>query len=148
LKYGNQSGKQRWCKYLERQKKKNSLQGYIEKHGEEKGREIWFNKNLKNSKSSRCIPISQLKYYVIYCIIVDRFTSVNKHNVTGIENRSRKMHLDHKISKMFGFLNNIPPYIIGSHHNLEMLTSSKNSAKSYRNSMTLEELFEKFWLTS
>ena len=65
-------------------------------------------------------------------------------NPDGIK-RSVDAPLDHKVSKRYGFENNIPPYIIGSAVNLYMgLSKSENSQKHVSNSITPEELHEAY----
>jgi hypothetical protein len=53
-------------------------------------------------------------------------------------------HLDHKFSIINGFKNNIDPKIIGSYINLELIESKLNLIKSTNNSITKEELLEKY----
>jgi hypothetical protein len=53
--------------------------------------------------------------------------------------------VDHKFSVVQGFLNNIPPYIIGHISNLEMLPSRLNNSKGSSCSITEEALFEGFF---
>lgn len=51
-------------------------------------------------------------------------------------------HVDHRISIHFGFVNTIPPYLIGSIHNLEMLPWRDNIYKSMNCSISLADLCE------
>jgi hypothetical protein len=60
--------------------------------------------------------------------------------------RSRYYHLDHKYSITEGFRNCIPPYIIGSYCNLEIIPSRLNEQKGANCSITKEDLFNG-WLT-
>lgn len=144
-KYGEELGRQKWAILLNNRKKQNTLEGYITKFGPEVGRKKWFHKNLKNSQTSRHVPLESLDDYKLYCYWVDRYTTINKSKVHNIDLRSRHMHLDHKISKTYGFINNIPPYIIGHYHNLEIVTQKVNLSKNYRCSITFEELCAKIW---
>lgn len=52
-------------------------------------------------------------------------------------------HLDHIFSRIEGFIQEIPPEIIGHWKNLQMLPEVKNKEKSRRCDHTLEELLEK-----
>jgi hypothetical protein len=56
--------------------------------------------------------------------------------------RGNDFHLDHKVSRWQGYLNNILPNIIGHLHNLEMLPASENLKKSYRSSLNMYELYK------
>ena len=58
--------------------------------------------------------------------------------------RGKTHHLDHKVSKFYGWHNRIPPAIIGDVSNLEIVGSSSNMSKSHRNSQTITELYEKY----
>lgn len=53
--------------------------------------------------------------------------------------------IDHKYSKIRGFLENIPPYIIGHISNLEMLPSRTNNSKGSNCSISQDELFSNFF---
>ena len=80
------------------------------------------------------------KYYKL----VDFWTSHNVEYVEGVENRSREYHIDHKYSKVAGWMNNVDPMIIGSHVNLEILSRSENCSKRGKCSITLDELYEAY----
>lgn len=79
----------------------------------------------------------------LYKRVVLRYTEKNLHLVKDIEKRSYDFHLDHKFSISKGFKENIPPYIIGSHHNLEIISRIDNIRKNFHCSVSSEELFEK-----
>lgn len=60
--------------------------------------------------------------------------------------RGQKMgdyQIDHIFSVLTGYLQDVDPKIIGSHHNLRMLTVFENSSKSSRCDILLEDLLEK-----
>jgi hypothetical protein len=52
-------------------------------------------------------------------------------------------HLDHKFSISEGYKFNIPPHIIASKENLEIITEKENCSKQHRCSISYEELIEK-----
>lgn len=52
--------------------------------------------------------------------------------------------LDHRFSIIDGFIENIPPYIIGHIVNLQMLPARENSSKGSRSSISKEELIDAF----
>lgn len=54
-------------------------------------------------------------------------------------------HLDHMYSKLKGFKNNIPPYIIGSNYNLQMLYYTDNIIKGSKCSITKDKLLEAYF---
>lgn len=143
-KYGIKEGKIRHKEWLEKNRKTNSLKHYIDKHGNKKGREVWFKKNSGISASNSSVPKENWSAYQKYCALVDKHTrlSLQLNSLEKLELRGKEHHLDHKISKCYGFNNGIPAHIIGSIHNLEMLTASKNSIKRKQCSMTLEELMQ------
>lgn len=87
---------------------------------------------------------------------VNKFT--NSQQLSLLENynsrgaygkRENPYQLDHKFSIVQGFLNNIPPYIIGHISNLEMLPARANNSKGSSCSISLDELFKQFdsWQT-
>lgn len=57
---------------------------------------------------------------------------------------SRDLHVDHMYSVIEGFRNMIPPFIIGSICNLQLLSATENSSKKSNCSMTVGELYEKY----
>ena len=65
---------------------------------------------------------------------------INPHDLPRWEN-----HLDHKYSVLEGFRNNIPPYIICSKDNLEIIPRNENLNKQYGCSITKEELMNSFF---
>ena len=140
--FGESEGNKKWEELLAKRKKEYCLEGYIEKYGEIQGTAKWRNKNLKNSQSS--ISVENSEDFITYCRAVKRFTNLSLSKVPNINQRNRQNHLDHKISKAVGFINNIPPYIIGSRYNLEVLTAKDNCSKQTKCSISIEELFEKY----
>jgi len=58
--------------------------------------------------------------------------------------QKRLVHLDHRFSKLNGYLNNVPPEIIGYWYNLEYLLASDNMSKNSDNSITLENLVDEY----
>ena len=72
------------------------------------------------------------------------FYTMRKFYIEGIEKRGKEYHLDHKFSIVEGFRNNIPPYILGSKCNLEVIPREENSRKGENCSITKEELLENY----
>jgi hypothetical protein len=101
--------------------------------------------NVSNAKTS--IPTDQKSNWIIYEGIVDRITreswvyhndKINPDNLP----RGREYELDHKYSKHQGFLNNIPPDVIGHYSNLQMIPRYKNRKKYNKCSITIDQLYE------
>jgi hypothetical protein len=84
----------------------------------------------------------QRKLFIRYVKKVNFFTKKQPlHLLLNIEKRGKgQYHLDHKFSKLQGFLNNIDPVIIGNIINLEMITEVENSSKQDKCSITKENL--------
>jgi hypothetical protein len=55
--------------------------------------------------------------------------------------RGQEYELDHKFSKTMGFLNKIPPEIIGHYANLELIPKKENRIKRTKCSITIMELY-------
>jgi hypothetical protein len=95
------------------------------------------------------IPKDQKSDFQIYKEVVNKITqSQNIEELDNFDKRGRldldqnAFHLDHKISKQFGFLNNIPTYIIGNIHNLEFIEARLNCSKQDDCSITLDTLIK------
>ena len=65
----------------------------------------------------------------------------NKINPTNLP-RGTDYELDHKFSKTAGFINNVPPEVIGHYANLELIPKNENRSKRTKCSITLGELYE------
>jgi hypothetical protein len=57
--------------------------------------------------------------------------------------RGKQYELDHKFSKYEGFINKVPPEIIGHYANLEVVPKQLNRSKSSNSSISLTELYER-----
>lgn len=103
----------------------------------------------KEIESGRWLADEQKSDYERYSESVWRFT--NRQDLETLENYDKRgrldedenaFHLDHKFSIKKGFEENIPPEIIGSLKNLEMIPGRKNCAKNSKCSITKEELLD------
>lgn len=115
-----------------------------ELHTNEEWRRIKGN-NVSNAKTT--IPAEKKSEWIIYEGMVDRITReswVYHSNKINPENlpRGREYELDHKYSKHQGFLNNIPPEIIGHYSNLQMIPRYSNRKKYNKCSITIDQLYE------
>jgi hypothetical protein len=86
----------------------------------------------------------------IYYEVVGKYTRKNNHNLPNQDRRGRAgtdgaYHLDHRYSIMQGFLDNVPPFIIGSQQNLEYIPWEENQKKNKNCSIELEELCNLFY---
>jgi hypothetical protein len=82
------------------------------------------------------------RYYKQVWLITERNYQEYKDEIDPQNLRSPKYHLDHKFSVIRGYYEQVPPEIIGSKHNLEILPSSENSRKSGKCSINIEQLTE------
>ena len=57
------------------------------------------------------------------------YTEKEAHKVDNINLRSINYHLDHIIPIQYGFVNYIPPKIIGIYKNLNIITAKENFTK-------------------
>lgn len=112
-----------------------------------------FSEGFKNGKHK---PLSQRnidrkansekeKYYAEVWIHTNRnwyehFNSINPENLQ----RNDNLHLDHIYSCQQGFLNKVPPEIIGHWTNLRLLDGKKNKSKNNKCDKTIIELYEDF----
>ena len=62
------------------------------------------------------------------------------YKIENAKKRSRDFHLDHKVSIMYGYMNDIPEVIISHYKNLEILPHSINESKGQKNSLLFEDL--------
>lgn len=126
----------------------------IDKYGVEyplQNEDIKQKKRHYMEKQGKWIPLELLSDAELYYKLVWKYTrkqpidqllNFQKRGLAGIEGA---YHLDHKISIKYGFENNIPPYIVGSIHNLEMLPWKDNVYKSSKCSIAPVLLFELYF---
>ncbi len=66
-------------------------------------------------------------------------------NPNNYKKGNNEYHIDHLYSVYKGFKNNIPPYIIGSYHNIRLVTREENLSKGCKCSITKEELHNRYF---
>jgi len=98
------------------------------------------------SKSKSIIPEENLSLWKLYENKVDRITRdswIYFHSIINPNNlqRGKEYELDHKFSKQAGFINNIPPEIIGHYSNLELVPRYQNRKKHNKCSITIDMLY-------
>ena len=87
-------------------------------------------------------PFQKYKTKVLYFTEQQYFEHKNTIDPKNI--RGRKYNLDHIYSIQQGFLDNIPPEIIGHWTNLQILYHKENSSKNIKCWKTKEQLFEDY----
>jgi len=82
------------------------------------------------------------KYYSKVWEFTNKAYRDNYYELTMNETiiRGKEYHLDHIYSIHYGFINSIPPYIIGHKNNLRLLEASENSRKNKRCDITIDEI--------
>lgn len=60
------------------------------------------------------------------------------------KNRNRSIHLDHIVSITDGWINKVPPKIIGSRVNLRLIDGTTNRKKSNKSDMSIEMLYNSY----
>jgi len=94
-----------------------------------------------------CTPKELKTEWELYIEQVTNFTTRNWKKYQSIINpnnlpRGQLYELDHKFSKTEGFINEVPPEVIGHYANLELIPKNKNRSKRTKCSITLAELYE------
>ena len=82
--------------------------------------------------------------YELYRRAVWRFSNRTYKEKMSEQVRDRHNHLDHIVSIVEGFQNKVEPKILGSIHNLRIISSQANRHKSYRSDITIDELLERY----
>ena len=82
--------------------------------------------------------------YELYRKAVWRFSNRSYKIYLFEQKRNRHNHLDHVLSIVDGFNNNVPPEIMGSIHNLRIISGQANRNKSYRSEITVEQLLKDY----
>lgn len=83
-------------------------------------------------------------YYAAVYSHTEKSYATHKHLIDPNSLRSAEYHLDHKYSIFHGFREGIDPEIIGSYHNLELLSGTANMSKGSACSITVEQLMEEY----
>lgn len=142
IKYGQEEGNRRFEEFKHKRKVKNLLSTYINKHGYEMGLEKWLDKNNKISISNSKIEIEDRDNFKYYISEVNKYTrvSLEMNNLDKLELRGKEngYDLDHIVSKVNGFKNKIPAYIIGHISNLRIIESSYNRKKQHKSELPIE----------
>ena len=118
----------------------------IKNKSKEEKLEIYNKHKLTAINNGTWKDTQQKKEIEIYYYFVNYFTNKSYYkyykeiNPNNLKRGKFTYHLDHKFSILEGFRNNIPPYIIGSRYNLELLPFKENLSKKTKCSITLDDL--------
>lgn len=130
-------------------KDSSSLKFCIKKYGEDLGKRIFDTRRKLRSSCFREYGkmAEELRIgYDAYCVAVSRYTRLAMKNMPccpGIRGKKRGMYqVDHKFSRMQGFIDDIPPEIIGAVQNLEWIPVEENCSKRKNCSTTLKHLMK------
>ncbi len=89
-----------------------------------------------NEKNGKWVPLDQISNFEKYKRKVESKTRKNYnkyfYKIKNAKKRSREWHLDHIVSKYYGFKNNIAPEIIGHYKNLRIVHHSINESKGFK----------------
>jgi transposase len=96
----------------------------------------FLKKNKKNRNHSP-VPPERIDEFMDYTKVVRKLTWFNiLYQKLG---KKEGYHWHHKFSVLDGFRNNVPPDLIASRNNLELITASENTSIGWRSKITLEE---------
>jgi hypothetical protein len=145
-KYPREEAEERYKKWKEKHKIKNTISYYIKLYGEDEGTTRWFNRNNNISIANSKIEDVDRKDFNKYITNVEKFTriSLNLYDITNSHLRGLEYgyDLDHIVSKIDGFRNNIEPEIIAHISNLRIIESSINRQKQQRSDKDINEIID------
>lgn len=98
---------------------------------------------IKRKEWLKNLPDRELYYETVIAITNKQLYhfGVKKFGNLWWERRGRTdHHIDHMYSIKKGFENNVPPYIIGSIHNLDLIPYKENLKKQYSCTITIDEI--------
>ena len=124
--------------------------GWKKKHGVDNIMEIPEMRRKVGVNQPGATPHHLRPLKKIYYSVVSYYTEKSWREYQRVispdgHNRKHPWALDHIYSRQQGFLDGIPPYIIGHWTNLQMLTVNENLAKSMRCDKTVDALFEDYF---
>jgi hypothetical protein len=101
----------------------------------------------KYGKNIAISPNKRSAYKKYECSVRSKTESTYRKHCEEIDpenKRGKNYHLDHKVSIFTGFINSLPPSIIASKYNLEIIEAKDNMIKNRGCSMEIQELV-KLW---
>jgi hypothetical protein len=88
--------------------------------------------------------LTQEEYNKLARRLTEYMYTTYKHELDPDGLRSKEVHIDHMVSIVYGFMNNIPIYLIGDITNLRMMDGKANISKNCDNHITFDELLERY----
>lgn len=109
--------------------------------------ELIYQRNIANGATPRELRDERRLYYEEVAFYTEKSWCEHfyKINPDRKHERGPEFHLDHIFSRQQGFIQGIPPEIIGHWTNLRLLPRVENSSKRDRCDKTKEQLFEDFY---
>lgn len=129
----------------------NSKKAIIEKYGVKNPSQLQWVKEkqvrtlIKNGHARHPDQKSYVElYYTKVWEVTNKAFKENYYELTENDTikRGKEFHLDHIYSIHCGFMNNIPPYIIGHKNNLRLIPAAENTAKNKRCDITIDEIIQ------
>lgn len=143
-KFGKIQGDIMYNNLLQKRKYYTSIDYFIKQYGISHGEDIYFSRLEKMWRVNRKIPPNQISDFKLYLKTVYKMTRQIcrqfPDKIKELSKRNRKNHLDHKISILYGFQNNIDPRYIGSYLNLEVIPNNINCSKQSKCSLEFSQL--------
>ncbi len=147
-KYGEEEGTKKYIKKVEKGRFARTLKGYQNRYGKEDGYLLWKERNDNHSR--KISKTKHLEYYNKideYYFLIEKFSRLSYNyfieEIDPFKQRSRQFHLDHRVSRCYGFVNKIHPVIIASKYNLEIKLASENCSKQEKIDLDPSILIEK-----
>lgn len=106
-------------------------------------KELWLENRKINPEAKLTNPFSVTRAYYKKVMFWTHFhwrENIDLINPNDFERSYWQYHLDHIYSIRDGFLNNVPPEIVGHWTNLRLIPREENQRKNYKSELTLEEL--------
>jgi hypothetical protein len=86
--------------------------------------------------------MTKREYYTVVERLTEHTYRTNIDIIDPERKRSAGWHLDHRVSKCYGYHNNIDPNVISHASNLELVPASANMSKQHKNSLNPFVLIE------
>lgn len=143
------------CRANDKELQKKVRKSNIKKYGKEHISQL---KYVKNKKLKTLIQNGfRFNHYdkegyerYAYQVNLETSKTINRYTIKHIEKRGiagskGAYHLDHIVSKIDGYENNVPPFIIGSRFNLKCIPWKDNLSKGNKSHKSIELLKEEYY---
>lgn len=88
--------------------------------------------------------MTQRQYNKLVTRVTDWMYREHKSILDPDSLRGKGWHIDHRVSKLEGYLKGIPAQVIGDISNLILLEASENMSKAHHSSLSVEALYEAY----